>query len=91
MSALTELSQSPRKSRKWRDALLLGQHYGAVPGRLVPFLSAHRNDDLEAVKGLIEAGKVTPVVDRTFALEATADDIRYVEAGDARGKVIITI
>ena len=61
------------------------------PGRLVPFLAAHLNEDLETVRDLIEAGQVTPVVDRTFALEETADAIRYVETGHARGKVVITI
>ena len=60
-------------------------------GRLVPFLAAPRKDDLVAIAELIEAGKVTPVIDRTFALPEASDAIRYVEAGHARGKVVITV
>ena len=37
------------------------------------------------------AGKITPVIDRTYPLSQTADAIRYLEQGHARGKVIITI
>jgi NADPH:quinone reductase-like Zn-dependent oxidoreductase len=40
---------------------------------------------------LIEAGKVTPVIDRTYPLSETADAVRYLEAGHARGKVVITV
>ena len=47
--------------------------------------------DLAALGELMQSGKVTPVVDRTFPLSETADAIRYVETGRARGKVIITM
>lgn len=47
--------------------------------------------DLLVLKGLIEAGKITPVVDRTYPLEKTAEAIRYLEQGHAAGKVIIRI
>ena len=43
------------------------------------------------LKELIEGGKVTPVIDRTYALGDAPDAIRYLEAGRARGKVAITI
>lgn len=43
------------------------------------------------VKGLLEAGTVTPIIDRTYALRDTSRAIAYVEAGHARGKVVITI
>ncbi len=53
-------------------------------------------EDLNAMKELIEAGKVRPVIDRTFALKETADAIRYCEGekhrpGHARGKVVVTM
>jgi NADPH:quinone reductase-like Zn-dependent oxidoreductase len=41
--------------------------------------------------GLIEAGKVTPVIDRTYPLSETPEALRYLEAGHARGKVVITV
>ncbi len=53
-------------------------------------------EDLNAMKELIEAGKVRPVIDRTFALDETADAIRHCEGekhrpGHARGKVVVTM
>lgn len=48
-------------------------------------------DDLRLIKELLETGKVVPVIDRTFPLSATADAIRYLETGRARGKVIVQV
>jgi NADPH:quinone reductase-like Zn-dependent oxidoreductase len=59
--------------------------------RLLPFLAHRSKDDLIALTELTEAGKATPVIDRAYALAETADAIRYVEAGHARGKVVITV
>lgn len=47
--------------------------------------------DLLFVKALLEAGKVVPVIDRRYPLSETAEAIRYLETGRARGKVIITV
>lgn len=47
--------------------------------------------DLVFVRELIDAGKVTPVIDRCYPLRDVADAIRYVEAGHAKGKVVITV
>ena len=41
--------------------------------------------------GLIEAGKLTPVLDRTYPLADTAEGLRHLEQGHARGKVVITV
>jgi NADPH:quinone reductase-like Zn-dependent oxidoreductase len=40
---------------------------------------------------LMQAGKVTPVIDRRYTLKEVPDAIRYLETGRARGKVIITL
>lgn len=48
-------------------------------------------DDLRFVKELLDTGKVVPVIDRRYPLRETADAIRYLEKGHARGKVIITV
>ena len=47
--------------------------------------------DLLLLKELLEAGKVVPVIDRCYPFSETAEAIRYLEAGHARGKVVITM
>ena len=47
--------------------------------------------DLVFVKELLEAGKVVPVIDRTYPLSEVPEAIRYLEAGHAKGKVVITV
>jgi NADPH:quinone reductase-like Zn-dependent oxidoreductase len=48
-------------------------------------------DRLVAIRELIEAGKVTPVIDRTFPMSEVPDAIRYLESGQVRGKLVVTI
>jgi NADPH:quinone reductase-like Zn-dependent oxidoreductase len=55
------------------------------------FVAREHYEELQVLTELIEAGKVTPVIDRTYPLSETADAIRYLEAGQARGKVVITV
>lgn len=56
------------------------------------FMMAKVNkEDLLFMKGLLEAGKVVPVIDRRYPLREVADALRYLEKGHARGKVIITV
>ncbi len=63
----------------------------AVNQRMVFFLAHQNKDDLAVLRELLEAGKVTPVIDRTYPLSEVPDAIRYLEAGHARGKVAITV
>jgi NADPH:quinone reductase-like Zn-dependent oxidoreductase len=55
------------------------------------FLSHASLEDTVALGKLMEEGKVTPVVDRTYPLDGIQDAMRYLEAGHARGKVVLTI
>jgi len=48
-------------------------------------------DRLIVLKELIEAGKITPVIDRTYPLSEVPEAIRYLEKGHAQGKVVITV
>jgi NADPH:quinone reductase-like Zn-dependent oxidoreductase len=57
---------------------------------LRPFLSVYKREDLLALCQMIEAGDVTPVVDRTYRLAEAAEAVEYVGAGHARGKVVVT-
>ncbi len=56
-----------------------------------PYLASPNNKDLVALKELIEADKVTPVIDRVFPMSKTAEAFRYLELDHAQGKVVITM
>jgi NADPH:quinone reductase-like Zn-dependent oxidoreductase len=62
-----------------------------VRQKLGPLVSKETPEDLMTLKGLIEAGKVTPIVDRTYALADAPEAIRYLHDGRARGKVVVTL
>jgi NADPH:quinone reductase-like Zn-dependent oxidoreductase len=64
---------------------------GFVSQRLRPLPSRQNQEELLAVTALIEDGKLTPVVDRTYPLADTAEGLRHVEQGHARGKVVVTV
>jgi len=74
------------------QAMLLGPWLSRKGSQKMGNLLAKPNlRDLIFMKELLEADKVTPVIDRRFPLQDVADAIRYLEAGHARGKVAITI
>jgi NADPH:quinone reductase-like Zn-dependent oxidoreductase len=50
-----------------------------------------RAEDVEVVTGLIEAGKVTPAIDRTYPLERAADAVHQWESRQVKGKVVVTV
>jgi NADPH:quinone reductase-like Zn-dependent oxidoreductase len=62
-----------------------------VRQKLGTWISTERKEDLETLRELLEAGKVTPVVDRTFPLSEVHEAIRYLRDGRAHGKVVITV
>jgi NADPH:quinone reductase-like Zn-dependent oxidoreductase len=53
--------------------------------------SKPRQEDLQTLRELIEAGKVTPVIDRTYPLREVPEAIRHLQAGHTRGKLVITL
>ena len=55
-----------------------------------PFLAPVSRENLMVLKELIEAGKVRPVIDRTFPFDQIPDAVRYLEAGHVGGKVVIS-
>jgi NADPH:quinone reductase-like Zn-dependent oxidoreductase len=60
-----------------------------VRQKLRPLVSKERSEDLLVLKELIEAGNLTPVIDRTYPLAEAPEAVRYLEEGHARGKVVI--
>jgi NADPH:quinone reductase-like Zn-dependent oxidoreductase len=69
-------------------ALLLSRF---VDQKLTTFICRENHEDLLVLKELIEAGRITPVIDRSYPLSEAPKAIRYLEQGHARGKVVITV
>jgi len=67
---------------------MLSQFVGQQLGTL---MTSENAEDLIVLTELIESGKVTPVIDRTYPLSETPAAIRYMEEGHARGKVVVTV
>jgi NADPH:quinone reductase-like Zn-dependent oxidoreductase len=59
--------------------------------KFVTFLTTPNKIDLTIVRDLMEAGKIKPVIDKSYKLSEVRDAIRYLEEGHARGKVVITV
>jgi NADPH:quinone reductase-like Zn-dependent oxidoreductase len=55
------------------------------------FMADLNQEDLTVLRELMEAGKVTPVIDRRYKLSEIAEAIEYLEEGHARGKVVINL
>jgi NADPH:quinone reductase-like Zn-dependent oxidoreductase len=62
-----------------------------ISQKLLFMLAQANKEDLDVLRDLMQAGKLTPVIDRRYTLAETAQAIGYVEQGHAKGKVIITV
>jgi NADPH:quinone reductase-like Zn-dependent oxidoreductase len=59
--------------------------------KFVKYGTTTNKEDLTLLSNLMKAGKVTPVIDRSYKLSETAEAMRYFEGGHARGKIVITV
>ena len=59
--------------------------------KVLTFIASPKQENLVVLKEFLEAGTVRPVIDRTYSLSETADALRYVGQGHARGKVIVSL
>ena len=74
------------------QAMLLGPLISMTGSKKMGNLMAKLNQkDLVFMEELLEGGKVVPVIERRYPLSETAEAIRYLEEGHARGKVVITV
>ena len=75
-----------------RQALLWGPLLSLFGSRKLGACSTSASyEDLANLGELLETGKLNPVIDRRYPLNAVPDAIRYVEEGHARGKVVINV
>jgi NADPH:quinone reductase-like Zn-dependent oxidoreductase len=64
---------------------------GFVSQKMTTFTAKENKEDLVVLGELLEAGKVTPVIDRTYPLSEVPEAIRYLEKGHTQGKIVITV
>jgi NADPH:quinone reductase-like Zn-dependent oxidoreductase len=79
--------------RRMAEYMLFGPRVSKPGGQQIGLqgTASVEQSDLLALKELFEAGKIIPVIDRIYPLEKTAEAIRYLEQGHARGKVVIAV
>jgi NADPH:quinone reductase-like Zn-dependent oxidoreductase len=83
----------------WHDGIgtrLLGELNAYVRSRFVSqkfiaYIAQFNKKDMMVLADLMQSGKIKPVIDRTYKLSGTADALRYLEQGHARGKVVINL
>ena len=74
------------------QAMLLGAFISMTSGRSISnIMAVATKKDLVVLSGLLETGKIKPVIDRTVALGGVPDAIRYLENEHARGKVVVSM
>jgi len=74
------------------QSMLLGSWLSEKDGRKMGGVSAHIDQkDLLTLKELLEAGKIVPAIDKRYPLNEVPEALRYLGAGHARGKVVITM
>jgi NADPH:quinone reductase-like Zn-dependent oxidoreductase len=83
------IPNSGRAGMSYVLAALVRSFFVRQQGR--PYLSVPSHEDLVFLKDLLEAGKLTPVIDRTYRLSETPEALGYVGEGHARGKVVIVL
>src|SRR5207253_1785686 len=59
--------------------------------KFVTYIAKLTKDDLNVLRDFMQAGKLSPVIDRTYKIRETQAAVRYLEEGHARGKVVITL
>ena len=68
----------------WMLSPFMSQKFGMM-------LTDLNKDDLAVLADLMQSGKVTPVIDRTYKVSEAAEALGYLEKGHARGKVVLTV
>jgi NADPH:quinone reductase-like Zn-dependent oxidoreductase len=83
------------KTNRWVGPLggVVRRRLASIPGSrkvVAPFLAKLNNEDLAVLRDLLEAGKLTPFVEKRYELAEASEALRYLGTGHAQGKVVIT-
>jgi len=75
------------------QALLLGRFISKTGGRTIGFMgiASINQKDLDFLKELLAAGKIKPLIERSYPLSQTVESVEYLAEGHARAKVVITL
>jgi NADPH:quinone reductase-like Zn-dependent oxidoreductase len=85
-----------RKTNRWIGPMgdVVKRRLASVPGSrtvAAPFLAQLNKEDLDVLRELLEAGKVKPVIESRYELRDVPEALRYVGAGHAKGKIVISV
>ncbi len=80
------------KTRQIFEAMLMGKWFSEKDGRTLGGVSTHIDQkDLLTLKEMLETGKIIPAIDKLYPLNQVPEALRYLGAGHARAKIIITV
>jgi len=82
---------SPQKNISMGGLLRMLASRPFISQKIKLFVTKPNRADLQVLAGLVDAGTVTPVIDRCYPFDAAADAFRHLEAGHAHGKIVLTI
>ena len=85
-----------RKTNRWIGPMgdVVRRRLASIPGSrtvAAPFLAQLNKEDLDVLRELLEAGKLKPVIESRYELSDVPEALRYVGAGHAKGKIVISV
>jgi NADPH:quinone reductase-like Zn-dependent oxidoreductase len=82
---------SPQKGVSMSGVMLMLARRPFISQKIRLFVTRPNRADLQVLADLMQAGTVTPAVDRCYPLTAVADAFRHLESGHAHGKIVVTL
>src|SRR5438132_9530251 len=82
---------NPESWRRILGNLKTAFHSKFTSQKFATYIAKLTKDDLNVLRDFMQAGKLSPVIDRTYKISETQAAVRYLEEGHARGKVVITL
>jgi NADPH:quinone reductase-like Zn-dependent oxidoreductase len=90
-SGICVVAGAPKSMQAAMNKMLSGTLLSLVSKKFRFIMAQVKPQDLATIAGLIEAGSLTPVVERRYPLAEVPEALRYLETGHARGKLVVTL